>query len=101
MTNKELVQENILLKARIEELNKKIEELEEKVEQLENRDMGGRRKHDKTWQANYDIFVNLHEQGYAIAEIADRSDFSLRTCYRYKKYYDEIMKLYAEKNADE
>ena len=80
----------------IDKANQKIKELEKELalvkEQLayyENRQYSGRKKHDAKWQASYDYFVNLYEQGHSIMEIVEVSDFSQRTAYRYKAYYDE------------
>ena len=88
-----LKQENDSLKAKNRELKTQIAELQERVSILESRDIGGRRKHDKTWQAKYDQFVELYEGGRTVIEISEATPFSLRTCYRYKKYYDELMAL--------
>ena len=76
--------------ARIDELEKQVSELQEKLHYFESKDPGGRRKHDAKWQASYNYFVNLYEQGHSILEIVEESDFSQRTAYRYKAYYDEL-----------
>lgn len=81
----------------LEDALKKIEELEientklrEQLERYKNYDFGGRRKHDAKWQTSYQSFVQLYEQGMSIVEIVKQSDFSRRTCYRYKAHYDAI-----------
>lgn len=83
----------------IEEAMKRIEELEaensalkEELKSYEGRAFSGRKKHDAKWQASYDAFVNLYEQGLSMVEIVERSDCSRRTCYRYKEYYDSLKK---------
>ena len=42
--------------------------------------------------AIYNDFVICHEQGMAIVEIAKRNGISERSVYRYKAYYEEVMK---------
>ena len=77
---------------RISELESEITELKAKLEHYESRDPGGRRKHDKKWQASYNQFVDLYVAGESMAHIIEISDFSRRTAYRYKEYYDKIQK---------
>lgn len=81
---------------RIQELEEENATLRDKLTQYENRDRSGRKKHDAKWQASYNEWVNLYEQGMSIMEIVNRTDFSRRTCYRYKSYYDRIQ---AEKDT--
>ena len=81
---------------RIQELEEENAALRDKLTQYENRDKSGRKKHDAKWQASYNEWVNLYEQGLSIMEIVNRTDFSRRTCYRYKSYYDSIQ---AEKDT--
>ncbi len=72
---------------RIKELEKENSELRAIIKDYEKRDPGGRRKHDAHWQASYNTFVKLYEQGYTMSQIVDRASFSKRTAYRYKAYY--------------
>lgn len=76
-------------KKRIKELEKEIEDLKAENEILRNRTMG-RKKHDHIWMASYNEFATKFESGMSIMEIVASSDFSRRTAYRYKAYYDEL-----------
>lgn len=76
--------------ARIDELEKECAELKAKLEVFEKREPVGRRKHDAKWHESYDYFVDLYSNGLTIAEIVEKSDFSRRTAYRYKEYYDRM-----------
>ena len=75
---------------RIKELEKEVETLRAELAQYEGKKPAGRKVHNETWTANYDQFVSLYEQGHTIVEITDMTDFSRRTCYRYKEYYDKL-----------
>lgn len=75
----------------MDELERENKELKDKLAQYENRDWGGRKKHDEKWQASYNEWVRLYEQGMPIMEIVKNTGFSRRTCYRYKSYYEKIL----------
>ena len=75
---------------RINELEKENSNLRAIIREYESRDPGGRRRHDAKWQASYNVFAKLYEEGNTIIEIVDKSDFSKRTAYRYKAYYDTL-----------
>lgn len=75
---------------RIQELEEENATLRDRLTQYENRDRSGRKKHDAKWQASYNEWVVLYEQGMPIMEIVEKTDFSRRTCYRYKSYYDSL-----------
>lgn len=77
---------------RINELESEVTELKAKLEHYESRDPGGRRKHDEKWQESYNKFVELYVAGESMAHIVEVSDFSRRTAYRYKEYFDQINK---------
>ena len=77
-------------KQRIEELEKENAELRAELAKYDGKKPAGRRVHDEKWTANYDRFVSLYEQGYTIVEITGMTEFSRRTCYRYKEYYDKL-----------
>lgn len=73
----------------IERLNVLVAEKEAEIDELKKRKPAGRRAHDKTWQASYNGWVKLYESGMKIMDIVDTTDYSRRTCYRYKAYYEE------------
>lgn len=75
---------------RIEELEREVENLRAENEELKARNIGGRKRHDDTWMASYNDFAVKYESGMTIMEIVDSSEFSRRTAYRYKAYYDEL-----------
>lgn len=77
---------------KISELEAEIAELKKKLDHYESRDPGGRRKHDEKWQESYNKFVELYVAGESMAHIVEVSDFSRRTAYRYKEYFDQINK---------
>ena len=62
------------------------------MEQYKNIKPAGRRKHDETWMASYNDFVVKYESGMCIMEIVSQGLISRRTAYRYKAYYDEVVK---------
>lgn len=72
----------------IERLNSLLEEKETELAELRKRKPAGRRVHDETWQASYDGWVKLYESGMKIMDIVETTDYSRRTCYRYKTYYE-------------
>lgn len=78
--------------ARIEELERENEELREQLKEYQGRKFSGRKKHDEKWQESYHDFVIMYEGGSTIMEIVNKSDFSRRTAYRYKAYYDALVK---------
>ena len=80
----------------IDEANRKIEELEEEISRLKseleyykNRKVSGRQKHNDKWMATYCDFVACYESGMTLIEIADKTNVSKRTVYRYKEFYDK------------
>lgn len=75
---------------RISILESEVIELKKKLEHYESRDPGGRRKHDEKWQESYNKFVDLYVAGDSISHIVEVSDFSRRTAYRYKEYFDKL-----------
>lgn len=76
--------------ARIAELEAENKALKERLAVFESKLPSGRHKHDAKWQQSYDCFVTLYEQGQSIEAIVEVSDFSRRTAYRYKEYYDKM-----------
>ena len=44
--------------------------------------------------------VVLYEEGKTIMEIVELSDFSRRTAYRYKEYYDKLKSMGRDENTD-
>ncbi len=78
--------------AEIERLTKVVEERDTEIAELKKRKPAGRRVHDKTWQASYDGWVKLYESGMKIMDIVETTDYSRRTCYRYKTYYEDQKK---------
>lgn len=80
--------EEALLK--IEELEHENQELRTIIKEYESRKYSGRKKHDENWMKSYNDFVMLYEEGKTIIEIVEVCDFSRRTAYRYKEYYDKL-----------
>ncbi len=76
---------------RIEELEKENEELRAVIKEYESRKYAGRKKHDEKWMKSYNDFVVQYEGGKTIMEIVEKSDYSRRTAYRYKEYYDRMV----------
>ena len=76
----------------ISELEAENKALREELEQYKNIKPAGRKKHDKTWMASYNDFVVKYEAGMSIMEIVNQGGISRRTAYRYKAYYDEVVK---------
>lgn len=76
----------------IERLNYIIEDQEKEIEKLRLKKNAGRKPNNAKWQASYNAFVALYEQGLSMAEIVEQSECSRRTCYRYKTYYDNMKK---------
>lgn len=87
-------------KLRIEELERENEELRNKLKEYEGRKFSGRKKHDEKWMKSYNDFVVLYEEGKTIMEIVELSDFSRRTAYRYKEYYDKLKNMGRDENID-
>lgn len=85
---------------KIKELEKEVEELKEEIEILRNRNLGGRKKHDKAWMASYREFVVDYEAGKKITEIVNENDFSRRTAYRYLAYYKEFQKMLEQREHE-
>ena len=81
----------------IERLNQIIVEKDKEIEVLRKKKNAGRKPNNAQWQASYNAFVELYEQGIPMVEIVERSECSRRTCYRYKSYYDNLIKLQNEK----
>ncbi len=75
---------------RIEELEKEVDSLKFELKKYENKSLGGRHKHDEKWQAAYDKWVLLHEDGHNLNEVMEKTGISRRTYYRYKAYYDAL-----------
>lgn len=75
--------------AKLREAN---DDLREELEYFKKRKACGRQKHNAKWMAIYNDFVICHEQGMTIVEIAKRNGISERSVYRYKAYYEEVMK---------
>lgn len=86
-----LEKSNNLLKEENEELKRRLEKYD-KMKPL------GRPKHDDRWQASYDLFVQYYENGEQIPLIIEKTGFSRRTIYRYKAYYDSLIKYHSENN---
>ena len=82
----------------IERLNQIIKEKDEELEVLRKKKNAGRKPNNAQWQASYNAFVELYEQGLPMVEIVERSECSRRTCYRYKSYYDNLMKMKNKQN---
>ncbi len=77
---------------RISELEEENVALRKELEQYKNIKPAGRKKHDEAWMASYNDFVVKYERGMTIMEIVNQGEISRRTAYRYKAYYDEMMK---------
>lgn len=75
---------------KIEKLEKENKTLKQELEYYKNRKLSGRKKHDDRWLQTYKDFEVLYESGKTIVEIVEMSDFSRRTAYRFKEYYDKI-----------
>lgn len=90
MNKKKMTLEEAYL--RIDDLERECNELKSKLEKYENRLPIGRRKHDAKWQESYDYFVSLYSEGRKISEIIEMANFSQRTAYRYKEFYDKNQK---------
>ncbi len=77
---------------RISKLELEVELLKDIIHNLEERKPVGRRKHDDKWTEKYNNFVAAYESGKSVNEIVQDGEISRRTAYRYKAYYDELMK---------
>ena len=76
----------------IEELEAENAALKEEVEYYKRRKASGRQKHNAKWMEIYNDFVACHEQGMPLVEIAERNGISERSMYRYKAYYEKVLK---------
>lgn len=76
----------------IDRLNQIIIEKDRELEELRRKKNAGRKKNNAKWQESYKAFVELYEQGIDMVEIVDTLEVSRRTCYRYKSYYDNLIK---------
>ncbi len=74
------------------ELEAENKALREEIEHYRSRNRAGRKKHDATWTASYNDFVVKYEGGMSIMEIVNLGEISRRTAYRYKTYYETLMK---------
>ncbi|ETP71239.1 hypothetical protein UYO_2813 [Lachnospiraceae bacterium JC7] len=74
----------------IEKLENENKALKKELEYYRNRKVSGRKKHDDKWLQKYRDFEILYESGKTMVEIVEMSDFSRRTAYRFKEYYDRI-----------
>lgn len=74
--------------AQIKELELENARLREIISEYESKNTGGRKKHDAKWQNSYNTFVQMYEDGYSMIDIVEKSEFSKRTAYRYKEFYD-------------
>ncbi len=77
----------------IERLNQIIAERDKEIEELRNKKNAGRKPQNEKWQESYNAFVDLYEQGMSMVEIIEKTEYSRRTCYRYKQYYDNLNKI--------
>ena len=77
---------------RIEALEKENAKLKDDLEYYKKRKASGRQPHNAKWQTIYNDFVACHEKGMSLIEIAERNNISERTIYRYKAYYESLMK---------
>ena len=76
----------------ISELEAENKALREELEQYKKIKPAGRKKHNEIWMASYNDFVMKYESGMSIMEIVNQGEISRRTAYRYKAYYDEMVK---------
>ncbi len=76
----------------IDKLEKENAVLRKELEHYRNRKVSGRKKHDEIWMTAYNDFVVQYESGMSIMEIVNQGKISRRTAYRYKAYYDEMIK---------
>lgn len=76
---------------RIDELEAENKKLNEELEFYKSRKLSGRKKHNEKWQAIYNDFVESFEQGISLEDIAKNNSVSVRTIYRYKAYYEEML----------
>ena len=93
--------------ARIDELEEENRLLEEEnqglrteIEHYHKKNPAGRKKHDAAWMKTYHEFAARFESGMSIADIVAEGKISRRTAYRYKAYYDQLMRK-AEKDKKE
>lgn len=89
MENIKSLEEALLIIERLENENKY---LKGELEYYKKRKASGRQKHNAKWTAIYNDFVLCYENGMSLEEIANKSNLSVRTLYRYKAYYDSLKK---------
>ena len=89
------------LKTENRQLRARVLELEYKLSQLEGKDYAGRRNHDSTWNAKFNVFVELYYAGNGKNYIMEKDNISLRTYYRYKAYLDKLIELMKSDRSDE
>ncbi len=75
---------------RIKELEAENAALRSEVEEYRNRKMSGRKRHNEEWMKSYQDFCIDFEGGMTMLEISEKRNVSVRTLYRYKKWYDEM-----------
>ena len=74
----------------INELEHEIERLKKENQELKSRKVGGRKKHDESWTASYNDFINKYENGESLMQIVNNGSISRRTAYRYLEYYKKL-----------
>ena len=83
------LEEAMIYIAELEDKNKK---LEEELEHYKSMNQKKKKKHDATWMNTYKEFEDKYISGMSIMEIVESSSISRRTAYRYKAYYEELMR---------
>lgn len=76
----------------ISELEAENRALRTELEHYKSRKPSGRKKHDESWMESYNDFAVKYADGMSIMEIVNQGKISRRTAYRYKAYYDAIIK---------
>ena len=77
---------------RIEELEEEVAALKTELQKYENKSLGGRKKHDKKWQSTFENWSKMYEKGDSVSDIINATGMSRRTFYRYKAYYEGVIK---------
>lgn len=77
---------------RIAELEAQNAQLLDELEHCKSLKKSGRKKHNESWTLSYNNFVVMYESGMTIMEIVEQGQISRRTAYRYKAYYDALVK---------
>ena len=85
---------------RIAELEEEVARLTAELEEYRSKKPAGRKKHNESWTKSYMDFEMKFKSGKTIVEIVEEGDISRRTAYRYKAYYDAMLKEH-EKMQDE